>query len=165
MSENIRKPPRLKKPFDPITPTHLDPEDEKILREIRVATLSEQRTSELRAITTDASMRALPHYPHPHTFYFISSSENPCIFGELQNATCEHICACRPKYFWNFPREIILPPSLHERLEFNMLAPQTFNGVYLFIIAPMINHRPIPVYLDKHRGITLPHDTIMCLLS
>jgi hypothetical protein len=162
MSDNIRKPTGFKKPFDPITPTHLAPEDEKILRDIRVAALSEQRTSELRAVTTDGSMRALPCYPHPHTFYFISSGG---IFGELHDAACGHICACRPKYPWNFPREIILPPPLHERLEFNMLAPQAFNGVYLFIVAPMINHCRIPVYLDKHRGITLPHDTIMCLVS
>lgn len=151
--------PPLSKIIDPITPI-----DEELLRKIRKAAsndeefdpIEEQPTSEMKAISrTSGSMRAFP----PHTIYVISPDLD--IFGETQNAVCKHIRTHR----WNIPKGIIMPPPIHERLEFDMLTPKPFNETYLFIIAGMDKVHFIPVYLDLHVGISLPHDTIMCLLS
>lgn len=160
MSENIRKPQTFKKPFDPIdpiTPTHLTSEDERLLWDIRMAALSRQETSEMKSIDTSGSMRKMRP---PHTPYTISSN-NSGIFGEIQNAVCFHICTWRHLYPWNFPKGILLPTPLYQKLEFHVLTPQPFKGTYLFIVPPMTLVYEIPVSLDK----TLSHDTIVCLLS
>ncbi len=159
MSENIRKPPNAKKPFDPITPTHLEPEDAELLWDIRTAALANQETSEMRAVSagnTSGSMHALP----PHTLYTIPSG-NSGIFGETVNAICKHLREQR----WNIPKAIIQPVPLYEKLEWDMLTPKPFNGIFPFIIAGMQRPVPIPIYRDTHVQIILPPNTILCMLS